>query len=135
MPAPAELDDDVVGLDGAEDALDVGDGLRGEVRRAEDPDLLGLHEVRRAPRRDRAEPPPRDAHERAGLDQRGQRRVARRRRGGARVGEHGRAVVEARRRRRDRRPERRRRGGWGRPRCHPGGWCPRGREGAGAGRR
>ena len=134
MPAPAELDDDVVGLDGAEDALDVGDGVRGEVRRAEDPDLLGLHEVRGAPRRDRAEPPPRDAHERAGVDQRGQRRVARRRRG-ARVGEHGRAVVEARRRRRDRRPERRRRGGWGRPRCHPGGWCPRGREGAGAGRR
>ena len=120
LPAPAELDDDVVGLDGAEDALDVGDGLRGEVRRAEDPDLLGLHEVRRAPRRDRAEPPPRDAHERAGVDQRGQRRVARRRRRGARVGEHGRAVVEARRRRRDRRPERRRRGGWGRPRCHPG---------------
>ena len=118
LPAPAELDDDVVGLDGAEDALDVGDGVRGEVRGAEDPHLVGLHEVRRAPRRDRAEPPPRDAHERAGLDQPRQRGVPRG--GGARVGEHGRPVVEARRRRRDRRPERRRRGGWGGPRCHPG---------------
>ena len=145
LPAPAELDDDVVGLDGAEDALDVGDGVRGEVRGAEDPHLVGLHEVRRAPRRDRAEPPTRDAHERAGLHQPRQRGVTRGGGGGARVGEHGRPVVEARRR-----PERRRRGGWGGPRCHPGGsaahlggggWCPRGRassedmNGTGPGRR
>jgi hypothetical protein len=43
-------------LDGAEDALDVGDGVRGEVRGAEDPHLVGLHEVRRAPRRDSTSP-------------------------------------------------------------------------------
>ena len=29
MPAPAELDDDVVGLDSVEDALDIGDGVLG----------------------------------------------------------------------------------------------------------
>ena len=45
MPAPAELDDDVVRLDGVEDALDVGDGVLGEVRGAEDPHVLELHEV------------------------------------------------------------------------------------------
>lgn len=85
LPAPTELDDDVVGLDGAEDALYVRDRPRGEVRGAEYPNLLGLHEVRRAPRRDRAEPPPRDAHKLTGLDQRGQRRVACGNSGGTRV--------------------------------------------------
>jgi hypothetical protein len=45
LPAPAELDDDVVRLDGVEDALDVGDGVLGEVRGVEDPHVLELHEV------------------------------------------------------------------------------------------
>jgi hypothetical protein len=45
LPALAELDDDVVGLDGVEDALDVGDGVLGEVRGAEDPHVLELHKV------------------------------------------------------------------------------------------
>jgi hypothetical protein len=116
MPAPAELDDDVVRAYGAEHALDVLGGLRGEVRGAEDPHLLGLGEVRRPPRGHGPEPAPRDAHQRAGLDQAGQR-GAHRGRGGAGVGERRGPVVEARRRRRQGRPEGRG-GGWRGTRRH-----------------
>lgn len=116
MPAPAEFDDDVVGADGTEHALDLVGGLRGEVRGPEDPHVLGLSEVRRPPRRDRPEPPPRDAHQCAGLDQPSQRGV-RGGCGGTRVGERRGPVIEARRRRRQGRPEGRG-GGWRGARCH-----------------
>ena len=43
MPAPAELDDNVVVLDGVEDALDVGDGVLG----------TGGHHVETGPNRRR----------------------------------------------------------------------------------